>query len=78
MILMASSCEPEPIEVEEPCKCEIKGTKQISFDYGATWSYNGLDGRTGLMFECSYDGIYTNQTYGDDGIYYRIFWECKD
>ena len=56
---MSSTCEPEP--VEEECTCKIQGTKQISFDGGITWLYSGIDGRTGLMFPCYYDGIFTNQ-----------------
>lgn len=78
LVLMSVSCEPEPIEPIKECECEIKGTKEISFDNGLTWSYNGLDGRTGLLFPCTYDNLYTNQTYSDSGIIYRIHWECKD
>jgi len=76
MVLMASSCEAEP--VQEVCECQIKGTKQISFDNGQTWNYSGLDGRTGMMFPCDYDGIATNQVVKEENIIERIYWECED
>lgn len=77
IILMASTCEAEPIEVE-PCNCQIKGIKQISFDNGATWNYSGLDGRTGMLFPCSYNGIATNQVVVEENIIERIYWECEN
>ena len=63
-------------EIEEPCKCEIEGTKQISFDNGETWLYNDTDGRTGMMFPCHYDGLATNQR-NNNGVLYRTYWECR-
>lgn len=74
--LMSATCEPDP--VEEECECKIKGTNQISFDGGSTWQYSGLDERTNMIFPCTYDGLVTNQTVDEDGVMYRIFWECKD
>ena len=73
IILMASTCEPEPIE--EDCLCKIKGTKQISFDVGETWLYSGIDGRTGMLFPCKFDSLATNINY-KDGFIERIFWKC--
>jgi len=74
MILMAASCEPEPIE--ESCMCKIEGTKQISVD-GVEWFYSGKDSRSGMNFPCYYDGIYTNQNTINE-TFYRTYWECKN
>lgn len=74
-VSLAGTCEPEPME--EPCECHIEGTKQISFDNGETWSYNGTDERTGELFSCDFDSTYTNQTTSGNAMY-RIFWECID
>jgi len=75
MILMAATCEPEPIE--EDCKCEIIGTKQISVD-GIEWFYSGIDERTGMIFPCDYDENYTTSPINENGTYYRIYWQCKN
>lgn len=74
--LMSATCEPDPIE-EEECLCKIQGTKQISFDNGTTWEYSGMDDRTNMMFPCYYDELVTN-TSNENGVMYRIFWECKE
>jgi len=73
---MSSTCEPEPVE-EEECLCKIQGTKQISFDNGTNWEYSGMDERTNMMFPCYYDELITN-TSNENGVMYRIFWECKE
>jgi len=75
-ITLAGTCEPEPIE-EEACLCHIQGTKQISTDGGLTWNYAGTDERSGELFSCNFDSIYTNQE-NNDGILHRIFWKCND
>lgn len=78
-IFMAGTCEPD--EQKEPapesCNCHIQGTKQISTDGGVTWQYAGTDERSGLLFPCSYDGVYTNQETTPEGTKYRTFWECR-
>jgi hypothetical protein len=76
MILMASTCEPEPITQE--CQCKIEGKVYISFTYGATWSYNDTDERSGILFPCWYDNLETNQIYGADGVWYKTVWKCKN
>ena len=76
MILMASSCEPE--EIEQECMCRIEGKRYISFDAGLTWDYNATDNRTGMQFPCWYDNLETNQSYGENGIWYKTVWICKD
>lgn len=74
--LMSATCEPEPVE-EEECLCKIEGTKLISFNQGVTWSYAGMDDRTGLMFPCYFDNTDTNQVTEGNALY-KTHWECKD
>jgi len=73
---MSSTCESEP--VEEECECTIEGVKQISTDGGVTWLYSGMDGRTGMLFPCTFDGIATNQETDQNGTMYQTVWNCKD
>lgn len=74
--LMSASCEPEP--VEEECECVIEGVKQISTDGGVTWLYSGMDGRTGMLFPCTFDGVATNQETDQNGTMYQTVWNCKE
>lgn len=75
-LLMAVQCsEVEPIN--EPCRCEIVGIVQISFNNGETWNYNATDGRTGMLFNCEMDSTFTNQETKPNGVKYRTYWKCK-
>lgn len=73
---MLESCEIE--SVEKDCECIIEGVKQISFNGGVTWDYAGIDGRTGMIFPCYYDGKITNTSIQENGVMYQIIWNCKD
>ena len=74
--LILISCEQE--ELPKSCNCHIEGKKMISFDNGKSWDLNEIDGRTGMLFPCSYNGLETNQETTNDGIKYKTVWKCRD
>ena len=74
--LISAGCDSDSIE--EQCVCKIKGVKQISFDAGVSWDYAGMDGRTGMIFPCYYDGKITNTSIQENGVMYQTIWNCKD
>lgn len=71
-------CTTDEVGEETECNCTIEGKRYISDDAGYSWHYNRTEDRTGMQMPCWYDGLETNQIYGDDGIWFKTVWICKD